>query len=241
MRNTNKDWSIIAESEPFFGVLADERFLERNLTPENRAAFFASGEIEIAHICRVFSDMGAGSPRTGLDFGCGVARMLIPMCARLGHAYGVDVSEAMLLLADKHLKGAGLTNFELMTLVPEVQVDWVNSWIVLQHIPPLRGYEVIRRLWAALKVGGWFSIQLTIYRDSRHMEEPVRDAVKCGYDGCSIEVYEEAANVNPGSMTMYDYNLSRVFAMLDLKDGQRFVAEHIDHNGCHSVRLYIKK
>ena len=46
-RDTDLDWSIIARHHPFFGVLANERFLTPNLTPEVIDDFYATGVADI--------------------------------------------------------------------------------------------------------------------------------------------------------------------------------------------------
>ena len=39
MRDTDNDWQIMGENEPYFGVLSHERFLRRNLTDEDGTTF----------------------------------------------------------------------------------------------------------------------------------------------------------------------------------------------------------
>ena len=242
MRDTDEDWNRIAQREPYFGVLTNERFLRSRFDKASETEFFAAGEADIAYCYGVLSNMGGDfRPKSGLDFGCGVGRLLAPMCRRVQIAYGVDVASEMRRLAEKHLRTMGLSNFKLSAEISERQVDWVNSALVLQHIPPNRGYGIIRTLWRTLCPGGWFSLHLTIYRDRRHMHEILSDVVTFGYNGNTAEIFEGNAASDPGSMRMYDYNLSRVLATLALRDGHRVIAEHLDHNGCHAVRLFIIK
>jgi len=132
MRNTDNDWNLIAESEPYYGVLSEERFLGAKLTPDNKKNFFLSGERDIAHIRNVMASMGGQLPRSGLDFGCGVARLLIPMSRIVEQSYGVDIADGMRNLAQENLQKAGLKNYSLSATIPEVRVNWVLptfSWV----------------------------------------------------------------------------------------------------------------
>src|SRR5882762_1792622 len=99
LRNdSNSDWERFGRDEPYFGVLLDEKFRLRNLTPQALEEFFASGE---AHVERVFRTIVRHldpdfAPATALEFGCGVGRVLVPLARRCPSVVGVDVSASML-------------------------------------------------------------------------------------------------------------------------------------------------
>ena len=86
-RDTDRDWTWIADSLPYFGVLSNDKFI--NPTPDSLAEFFATGDRDVEQtlgmIRRRFGDF---TPRSALDFGCGVGRLLIPMAKRTGRAAG---------------------------------------------------------------------------------------------------------------------------------------------------------
>ena len=242
MRNTDKDWGLISTNEPYYGVLSNERFLKKNLGDDELKEFFLSGERDINHILGMLRSMDPDfSPKLALDFGCGVGRLLAPICKLVPEAYGIDIAENMLNLSQINLGNMGLSNFKLGLVIPDVAIDWVNSWIVFQHIPPIRGYEIIKKLWSLLNSGGALSIHFTIYRDQRHLAEIFRDVNTCMYNGVDINIFESNDEVHPGSMTMYDYDFSKILSILKLRDGQHFLAEHVDHGGCHGLRLYLIK
>lgn len=239
MRNTDRDWQAIAGTVPYYGVLVHEKF--RNPTAETLAEFFATGENDIkAILATIRSKFGAFTPKSGLDFGCGPGRQLIPIARETGDAYGVDVTERMLELARHHIADAGV-NAVVGSDFPDRTFDWVNSSIVMQHIPPRRGYEILRRLWRILKPDGVISVHLTIYHDSGGTAELARDLARYRYDGEQVINYIEAGEAAIGSMSMYDYDLSRVFSVLDFPDRQAIYLVKTIHGASHGVILYARK
>ena len=112
---------------------------------------------------------------------------------------------------------------------------------LLFNIPPERGYGIIKQMWSIIDHGGALSIHFPIYRDRRHLQEIVRDVDVCTYDGNKVEVLRSDDASHPGAMSMYDYDFSRVISCFDLQDGARMLVEHVDHGGCHGVKLYLFK
>jgi trans-aconitate methyltransferase len=239
MRNTDRDWQTIAETAPYYGVLVHERF--RNPTAEAMAEFFAMGENDIkVHLTAIRSHLGAFSPKSAFDFGCGPGRQLIPLARETGDAYGVDISDRMLELARHHIAEAGV-NAVVSTDFPDRTFDWVNSTIVMQHIAPRRGYEILRRLWRILNSEGVISVHLTIYHDRGATGELIRDLARYSYDGEQVISYDDTGDAAIGSMSMYDYDLSRVFSAFDFPDGQAIYLVKTIHGASHGVILYARK
>lgn len=220
VRDTDKDWEALARAAPYFAVLTSDRYLK----PDAAALsdFFATGEAEIAHfeavLRRVF---GQFTPTSALDFGCGVGRLLIPLARRAGTAFGVDIAEPMLELAGKHAAEARVAVELGKTIPTDRKFDWVNTIIVLQHIPPARGYGLIRLLWDCVAPGGALTMHVTIYKD----------------EGLAGELPPDAA----GGISMYDYDLSRVFEAMHLNEGCPIHMEKRTHGGVHGVRIYVRK
>jgi hypothetical protein len=110
---SDDEWQAWGERDPYFGVLAHQRFRRGQLTAAARAEFFASGREDLAAAlagCR--THLGECSLERTLDFGCGVGRVLIPLA--LAQCVGVDSRRQC---AEAALSAAGCSN---MTLVKEL-------------------------------------------------------------------------------------------------------------------------
>lgn len=239
MRDTDSDWQRIAESAPYFGVLADKRYMKPN--EEDLQEFFKTGAGDISYVLgAVRKRFGAFTPQSALDFGCGVGRTLIPIAKCVQHAVGVDIAAGMRRLAQENAAKSGVLVKVLDAIPEDVTFDWVHSAIVFQHIPPARGYPLLRKLWNQLNPQGVMTVQITLFRDRNHITEILRDFESYSYDGERVVKYVEGES-RVGDMSMYDYDLSRIISLLNLQDGQEVVLEHTNHGGCHGVRMYVQK
>lgn len=164
---TDRDWENWGRSDPYFGVLSDERYRSESMSEDDRAEFFRSGEEHaqsLLDLIRTRFDP-AFTPRKSLDFGCGVGRLLIPLARASQHATGVDVSTSMLDEARRNCDAAGIGNVDLVGSDDELskvegEYDLIHSHIVFAHIPPARGHALIEQL--ARRVGnrGFIAIQV---------------------------------------------------------------------------------
>lgn len=238
-RDTDDDWNVIATHQPFFGVLANEQYFMHNLTPEAKQEFYATGEADIDHVVRTLAALNGGhfAPKTALDFGCGVGRLTFAMAKHVESVVGVDVAEGMLDVARREAAERGVSGIELRNDLPAGAVDWVNSLIVFQHIPPERGYAIFDRLVQSLGPGAFLSVQVTFFRDARHTAEVLRDLADYRYDGHDIELLSIAPS-EPGAMSMYDYDLNRLVRTLFTHGFESVTAKHTDHGGCHGAWLF---
>lgn len=101
-----------------------------------RKRLHASGESEMATVLDwIEADVGE-RPSGGYapDFGCGVDRLTQAIAAHVQNAAGYDVSQSMLRIARE---GAS-ANASFTSLLPPGPFDWINSYMVFQHIPPSR-------------------------------------------------------------------------------------------------------
>lgn len=96
------------------------------------------------HILRppVIKHLGEPFQKTALEIGYGGGRLLLPACHYFRHVIGVDIHQFKERVADL-IRQQGRTNFTLyqtdgLTLPVEAEsVDFVYSYIVLQHLPLL--------------------------------------------------------------------------------------------------------
>jgi SAM-dependent methyltransferase len=167
--STDKAWKQWGAQEPYFAVLSDDKFRGDKLDG-NLEEFFASGERYIAgRLALAERAFGALKTESALDFGCGVARLVIPLAQRFKAVTGVDVSPAMLREAKANLAKRGLSNVALIEsdIRPghlDQTYDFVHSYIVLQHIPVQRGMEIIQDLLRLTAPDGVVSLQVTLSR-----------------------------------------------------------------------------
>jgi SAM-dependent methyltransferase len=242
MRDTDADWAAIANTQPFFGVIAAERFLTDNLTPSSVDEFYESGRADVEEAVASYRRMTGSdfTPKRALDFGCGVGRMTLSMRRHAREVVGVDVAPRMLEIGREQAAARKVTNVEFRSTLPTERVDWVISLIVLQHIPPVRGHAILEQLVDLLNPGGWFSVQLTFFHDERHVGEVARDIADYRYDGQTVELLS-AREAEVGGMSMYDYDLNRVYRTLFRAGIGEVLAKHTDHGGCHGAWLFGRK
>lgn len=237
MKDTDSDWAQIATHEPYFGVLTDPAFLTSNLTEEALARFWASGLPDIQWQLDILrAHYGAFEPDVALDFGCGVGRLTRVMATIANTVHGIDVAPAMLDIA----RQGAPANVSYASEIPDVELDWINSLIVFQHIHPRRGAQIISELVARLRPGGAITLHVTIGRDVSACL-PQEDGVAIiGWNGESYRPLRFAPP-STGGMTMYDYDLSEIMIILHQAGIHRVTTQYTKHGAHYGVVLIGKK
>lgn len=240
MKDTVKDWIEISRTQPYWGVLTADEYRTERLSPGALRQFYAGGEQYVSELWdQIEHHFGHFRPARALDFGCGVGRLLAPIAKRCAYAIGVDVAPEMCEISAAYLRSVEIQSFQVSTDLPEDRVDWVNSYIVFQHIPPQIGYDIIHRLWALLNARGIFSVHVAIFRE-RGTFHTVTEATNCAmYDGENLRILEEGC-ANTGIVSMFDYDLNRVLAIIANHAGEIHL-RHENHSGHHSVNILAQK
>jgi SAM-dependent methyltransferase len=163
-----EDWNALGEAEPFFAVLTDERFLRERMSDEDRDAFFASGESDVAHIFELI-DRPDFTPRSALDFGCGVGRLTRALTKRVERVAGVDIAPSMLQIARENAPNAAFS-----PTIPDERFDLILSLIVFQHIPIRRGEALLDELLGRLEIGGVAALHFTFRRPGSSLRRVAR-------------------------------------------------------------------
>ncbi|MFZ0214788.1 MAG: methyltransferase domain-containing protein, partial [Candidatus Dormiibacterota bacterium] len=106
--------------------------------------------------------VGATSPATVADLGCGPGNLTVTLAERWPAAvvHGVDSSPDMLQAAARYAV-PGQVEFQLGTVQdwqPATPVDVLVSNAALQWVPEHR--ELFRRLLGQVRPGGWFAFQV---------------------------------------------------------------------------------
>jgi len=237
-RDTDADWRELGASQPYWAVLSSPNFLSENITPDAVKEFYSSGPVHIDPIARELETLTGVRPHgRALDFGCGVGRLAEAMTAYASEVTGVDVSPGMLALARS--RGARVTYSEAL---PGGLFDWINSFIVFQHIPPARGMAIIADLLDRLADGGMVSLQLTVWRDAgKSWPQPRPEPGLFGALRARRAHRRWLESLPVGHIHMYDYDLSQVLRLMNLAGIETFKLLSTNHDGHHGVFILGRK
>ncbi|MGH9915474.1 MAG: class I SAM-dependent methyltransferase [Pyrinomonadaceae bacterium] len=222
MRDTNEDWEKLAQDNAYWAVLTEDEFKPKKLTKKHMNAFFATGRADIANLTTKIKGLipDFSTPvESVIDFGCGVGRLLIPLAEHATTAIGIDISETMRAIALKNVASHGLNNVRCVEtpeiLVKEgVKVDWLNSYIVLQHIEPRRGYFIINDLLQCVKSGGIASLHIPLFKTANRAEYYNDRMMYFRNDYYKNEtVFIDRDNYGHPDIQMYDYDANTVMAL----------------------------
>jgi len=232
MRDTDRDWQHYGAFEPYYGVLTHERFLRANLTPETLEEFWASGRVTVQHVWSMMERLfGYPRPRSALDFGCGVGRLTHGMCDLADEVIGLDVSTAMVREAERH----GRDNARFVTDLPDCRFDWINSFIVFQHIPPSRGYDLLEQLLRGAADTCLLSLHFTFFKDAQCLSDHALSATRFGtWDGQTMRPILPII-ADDAMMMMYDYDLTKLYAILLHHRFTKIYLDHTDHGGAQGA------
>jgi 2-polyprenyl-3-methyl-5-hydroxy-6-metoxy-1,4-benzoquinol methylase len=245
-RDTDSDWEEVATDNPYWGVLSADQFKGRELSAKAKQEFFASGDEFIGNVFAFVRKhlKEEFQPTRSLDFGCGVGRLLIPIARRSKEAVGLDVSQRMLNLCNAHLSDHGIDNAitvqndDVLSNVIGT-FDFVNTYIVLQHIPPARGYVLLQALLAKLVQGGVASMQLTFGKHRRFLiHEAGRAQFYRREEHMLFDIGPPIESPPLGTITMYDYDLNNVVSIINAVAGSPVLmlpTNDDDHLGTHFI------
>jgi SAM-dependent methyltransferase len=168
-RSSIKNWKRFGKQDPYYGVLSEAKYKSQNITAQGLQEFFASGESFVRDAeAKIFRQFGMSLTDSSiLDFGCGVGRLVIPF-ALLSHkrVVGLDVSADIIEKAKIHSQALNLPHLKLLSFdgvtIPALpKFDFINSYIVFQHIEPRLGFSLLRQLLELLNEGGVMQVQIT--------------------------------------------------------------------------------
>jgi 2-polyprenyl-3-methyl-5-hydroxy-6-metoxy-1,4-benzoquinol methylase len=254
--DTDHDWEQWGRQDPYFGVITDPRFRRNSLTDQALDDFFESGRshaLHIIHQLRAHIDP-AFTPKSMLDFGCGVGRVLLPASFFVEEVLGIDVSNSMLEQARHHAERMGVKNCELrhqgdLGGLENRRFDFVHSTIVLQHLDVQRGLHLIGELVDLLDVGGCAALQLTYskaaYAAQLGMPPPPPPTAPAGTKTtkpslrAAVPARESAVAEPP--MLMNPYPLNAVFWQLQSRGITELHTQFTDHGGELGVFLFFQR
>jgi SAM-dependent methyltransferase len=154
------DWNRRARSDAPYYVALGQRGQSWQDFLSGGADLVVGLEKELGRLSTATSEF-----RRALEIGCGPGRLLLPMSRHFNEIHGVDVSAAMIGLAERNLAGCAHAKVHIsdgtnLALFPGEYFDFVYSYAVFQHIPSrevvLNYLEETRRV---LKTGGIARLQ----------------------------------------------------------------------------------
>ena len=220
-------------------------FAKWNIDAEARDEFFQSGKEHVEHIWKEIEN-GFGitsAPRHALDYGCGVGRVLLALAEKCGTVVGVDISPTMLEETRKNCAVLDVTNVELQDdadfAAAETETyDLVHSYIVLQHIDPKIGNDLIRKMIERLVPGGVGMLHITYFDPSptgRKLRFRIYRDVPFVH-----RIMNAVRGKNEPIMPMYEYDLGVIFRMLHENGcGSSFV--RLSDHGCLGTMIFFRK
>jgi 2-polyprenyl-3-methyl-5-hydroxy-6-metoxy-1,4-benzoquinol methylase len=168
--NSDTSWKKWGDRDPYYGVLADDEFKLTAITDAAKKKFFESGRHHIDRVLSLVNEhFGEIKHASALDFGCGAGRLVLPLSERFAKVTGVDVSPGMLRAAAENGAQRGIRNLEFCLsddALTQVQgsFDFVHCFLVLQHIPRLRGEVIVSKLIGRLNHGGVIAFHVPVLR-----------------------------------------------------------------------------
>ena len=256
--NTDAVWEWFGKNQPYFAVLIEAKYKNEQLNEEAKKDFFSTGKAYVDFVLRTINEHFDTNftRKRALDFGCGVGRLTIPLSAACGQVVGVDASPSMLEEATKNAKEMGAENIEFLLADDNLSAlgsegfDFINSFIVFQHIPLDRGYRLLRRLLSLLNEGGIGALHFT-YRTlppgCAFTLKSIRGFLR--YLRYRSYVVNGIVNLIQGYsferplpiMQMNEYDLSAIHKLLYENKCGEVYTRFTDHGGALGVLLFFRK
>ncbi len=246
--DSDASWESWGKENPYYGVLTDNKFRRENLNEERKAEFLETGRLHVDRVLAMAA-MHCGaitSRKSALDFGCGVGRLVLPLAGIFEHVTGVDISSAMLKVAEQNCVERGIQNAKFarsddgLSQV-EGKFDFIHTYLVLQHIPVRRGEKIIAHLLDRLSDDGILAIHFPFVRKDSILRKSIH-LVRKNFSPLSVLV--NVAKRKPWSepfiqMNMYDTN--RVLASLSEHGIKNVFLEVVDAGGFISAFVFARK
>lgn len=236
---SDQHWERHGAEQPYYSVVTRPEF-KGPMTPESYAIFFKTGADYIESLLQILARHvdPAHRPGSALDFGCGVARLLVPL-AKAGYVVtGIDISPSMLKEASHNLEKAGVSANSLHTTLDELPAgsdfDLVHSVIVFQHIPRERGIELADNLLAITSPSGIAVLHFTFTdRPTRHEQlgslgNAIR-AVCFDYPLLGKIVSKLRGKTVELPMLMQNYQMNSIFAAFHRRGFNQLHCRFTDH------------
>jgi len=242
--STDREWKKFGYKNPYFGVLTNKKFYKKNLSKSLKKQFFETGTVHIEVLFqKIKKFFNKKSFDQGLDFGCGVGRILIPLSKKCKHVLGLDISEGMLNEATKNIQSFKIQNASVQLssefFKNKMQFDIIHSFIVFQHIHPKQGLPLFENLIKKMKNGGIACIHFTISQS--------KSAWFVSFVKQKLPFAAKIANLIKGRkisdpvLQMYRYDICSIKKILDKYKIKNLLVDFTDHGGNIGFILFFQK
>jgi SAM-dependent methyltransferase len=253
--STDSEWEEWGRREPYFGVITDPKYRRSGMTEEARREFFESGRVHAEYVmAMIHRHIDAHfRPRSIVDFGCGVGRLLVSFASFADDVVGLDVSPSMLAEARRNCDAQGARGVRLLASddalsALEGRFDLIHSFIVFQHIAPERGRALFGELLGFLAPGGVGAIHFS-YSKSRYADThgiapappPEAAPAAAPVPAPAPAPAPEGAPLADPEMQMNPYNANEVLFTMQRAGVRRFHAEFTDHGGELGAFLFFQR
>lgn len=241
-------WESLAERQPYWTVLVDPRYRTERMRDSDRAAFFESGVRDVSATLATVRQFLKPDfhPDRALDYGCGVGRLAIALARESNHVVGVDISVRMLEEARRNAELLGVSNIEYrdasaFLASQQPAFDFINSYIVFQHIAPVVGMEITRRIVSLLRPGGIGALHYTISRRSSPFRRLV-NRLRRSVPGVNALVnVARGRPIDEPMLPVFDYDLAELLALLRDQHCAPVLVEDTQHGRHSGAKLFFRK
>lgn len=164
LRGLIETWEVLGKEDPLWAIFSDPNKRGRRWDLQE---FMETGEQAVAQYYRLITKHlpNSGAFSHILDFGCGVGRLTFAWGKRAKRVTGVDISSAMLEIANSNLAGREHITFVLnqkddLRIFKEGEFDLVFSFVCLQHMPWPIAASYIAEFSRICAAGGVVAFQL---------------------------------------------------------------------------------
>ena len=209
----------------------------------SRAAALLGGEQDARDTLRVLRQLAGPAFKHDhvLDFGCGAGRLTIPLARTAEHTTGVDSSDELLAEARMNVEQAGLSNVDFVSTDDVLsgvtgQFEVVHSFDAFQRIPPTEGYDLAEAVLdrVTTRGGGMLHFTYAPGASSSTMRRAVAAARRTS--GAVRRLLERRDH---SDSARFEYDLGKLFAMLQAKRFDRVATRFTDADGHLGAKLFF--
>jgi SAM-dependent methyltransferase len=241
--STDAAWEEWGRRDPYFGVITNPKYRRSGMNDDAKREFFDSGKTHVDYILETIRRYITPdfAPKSVLDFGCGVGRVVVALAAIADHVVGLDVSPSMLREAQINCDERALRNVVLRSSDDELSTldgtfDLIHSFIVLQHVPVARGRKLVGNLLRYIRPTGIGAIHLTYSKSTfvatHGVPPPEPPAVQVAG--------ERRPSGGDPEMQMNPYNTNEILFLLQNRGIQRLHAQFTNHGGELGMFLFFE-